>query len=99
MAYTNTNIAGFKYASGNRVLQVCVTDFGGVIIYPLPHRRESHTSLYQYFMNAGVPDHIHSYNILEVNKISKWKKVPYEEGGIEISQKRPHSPLQNSTER
>ena len=60
--YTYTMIEGMKYASGNSVVQVYVTDFGGVIIYPLAHRIDSHTLLYQYFVGTGVREHIHSEN-------------------------------------
>ena len=45
MTYTDTTISGVKCASGNRVAQVYVTDFGDVRIHPLAHRIEVHTSL------------------------------------------------------
>ena len=46
MEYTNTMIAGVKYASGEKVAHVYVTDFSEFIIYPPEHRREAHTFLY-----------------------------------------------------
>ena len=46
MEYTNTMIAGVKYASGKKVAHVYVTDFSEFIIYPPEHRREAHTFLY-----------------------------------------------------
>ena len=55
-------IVGVKSASGNMVAQMYVTYFGDIIVHPLTHRIEAHTSLSQYFMYAGVPEHLHSYN-------------------------------------
>ena len=52
-------IAGIKSLSVNRVDQVYVTDFEDVRIYTLPQRQDSHTSLPWYYMDAGVPVHLH----------------------------------------
>ena len=62
MTYIDAMISVVKFASGNRVAQVHVTYLGDVIIYPLAHRKEAHTLLSCYFMNYGVPDHVHSDN-------------------------------------
>ena len=62
MKYTNTMIAGVKSASGKRVAHVYVTYLSELIIYPLEHRREAHTLIYQYFMDAGVPEYLYSDN-------------------------------------
>ena len=80
-------IEGVKCAPGNRVAQVYVMDFGNIRIYTLAHRREDHTSLSWYFMDAGLIEHLHSDNEWEITRSSKWKKVMDKEGGIQTSQK------------
>ena len=58
--YTDTMISGVNPASGNRLSQLYVTDFGDVMIYPFPKRKDAHTDLSLYFVNSGVPEHLHS---------------------------------------
>ena len=48
-------IARVESTSGNRVEQADVTYFDGLRIHPLAHRREDHTLLSQYLIDAGVP--------------------------------------------
>ena len=64
-------ISGTKYASENRVDQVYLTGFGDVRIYLLLYRKEYHTSLSWYFINTGVPEHLHLDNAWEMTKSSK----------------------------
>ena len=97
--YTDTMIVGAKTVPCNRVAEVYVTDFGEVRIYTLSHRREAHTSLSWYFMDSGVPEHIHSYIEWEMNRSNKWKKVLYKEGGIRALQTEPRPPFQNNADR
>ena len=95
MEYTNTMIAGVKYVYGNRFAQLYETGFGGVIIYLLAHRRETHNLLSHSFVYSEVPEHLHSDNSWEVANSINWNKVLYDKGRINISQTEPHSQFHN----
>ena len=95
MTYTNTMIAGVKYVYGNRFAQLYETGFGGVIIYLLAHRRETHNLLSHSFVYSEVPEHLHSDNSWEVANSINWNKVLYDKGRINISQTEPHSQFHN----
>ena len=92
-------IAGDESTSGNRVEQADVTYFDGLRIHPLAHRREDHTLLSRYLIDAGVPENLHSDNAWGMTKRSKWNKVMDEKGAIKVSQTEPQSPLQNNAKR
>ena len=70
-----------------------------VIIYYLAHSRESQTLLYPYFMDAGVPEHLYSDKIWQINKNIKCQQVLYDEGWIKVSQTEPFPPFHNNAKR
>ena len=84
ITYTDTIIAGVKSEFRNRVAQVYVLDFAYIIIYPSEHIIEDHTLLSWYFMDYGVPDHLHSDNAWEMNKSNKGKRLVDKEGSIKV---------------
>ena len=97
MLCLRTMIVRMKYFSGNRVTQVYMKYFVNFSIYALPHRRNSHTSLYRYFIYSGLPGQLYSDNSWDITNIRKWKEILDEEVLINISQIELHSPLHKNT--
>ena len=99
MIYKDNMTSGVRSASVNKVAQVYVVDFGDVIIYPMAHMKDAHIYLCFYFVDTGVPEHLHSENDWGIPKSKKWKKILDEEVGIKLLQTEIHSPFQNNAER
>ena len=97
--YTDTMKSGKKSMRGNKFMQVLVTDFHDVTVYPLKEEKKAYTALRSYFIDRGVPEKVHSDNAFAMTRSEKWKRVLEKEGGIEATTTEPHSPFQNNAER
>lgn len=89
--YTDTMLSSVKSVRGNKAAQLFVTEFGDVTVYPVKQRREAYTALSKYFINRGIPEHLHADNALELTKAKNWKKVLDDEGGIRLTTTEPYS--------
>ena len=99
IVYTDTMMSGVKSIRGNTCAQLMVTDFYDVTLYPLKSKRKAHVAMDRYFIDRGVPTHIHSDNAKEMTTSGKWKKCLEERGGIKATTTEPESPFQNNAER
>ena len=64
--YTDTMIAGVRFALVNKLAQVYAMDFVDVMIYHMAHRKETHMSLSCYLIDDAVPTNLQSYNGYEM---------------------------------
>ena len=97
--YTDTMMSGIKSMRGNKCAQLMVTDFYDCTVYPLPSKSKAYAAMSRYFIDRGVPSHIHSDNAKEMTTSKKWKKTLEDEGGIKATTTEPESPFQNNAER
>ena len=63
-AYTDTLIRIVNSVDGDTCSQAVVTDFDGVEVYPMEHRRCSPVSISKYFCYWGDPNYMHMDNEL-----------------------------------
>lgn len=97
--YTDTMKSGIKSMRGNLYLQLFVTNFHDVTVYPMTKEGRAYQAASSYFQDRGVPEAIHCDNAKNMTTSRKWRKTLRDEGGIRTTTIEPHSPAQNSAER
>ena len=65
-ASIDTMLLSINYIRGNKVCQMCITNFGGVKVYLLKNKGDAHMALSQYFKDVGLPTSLHMDNAKEV---------------------------------